>query len=523
MVDGGEPRRRHDPAFAALVALSSVGLFVAAAAYRGGQVAAPAAGIVAVGLPALAIGFVSAIVLARRGFVLRWRTMVSSIVLVILFVPVGRYELPGGAAFQLEPYRVLVAAVAVLWFACLLVQPQTRTHPSGFAGPLSAVAFAVLLSVCVNAGRVAELGISTDIVKTLTFFASFFVVMFFVSSALDSLEDIDSVVTTLVVGGAVVGVFTLIESRTGFNIFNHLQRVLPILHFDEAGLPDQLEQRGGSHRALASSQHPIALGAALVLLLPLGVYLARKRGTRIWWGLVVITALGVLATAARTATVMLLVEVVVLLALQPRAMFRLWPWAIPFLLVVHIAVPGTLGGLKDSFLPRGGLVAEQQQGAGTYGSNRLADLGPGLEEIRRKPYIGQGFGTRITQRSNPKHNAPILDNEWLGWTMQTGLAGFLALVWLFVRAVRRLSRAALRADGEESWLFAALAASIAAFAFGMLTYDALSFTQVTFVLFIQLGLAAAALRVAAPGDGARARRPVVSAAGAHAGAPPLSA
>ena len=522
MRDGGASRRRYDPGFAALIALGSVGLFLAAAAYRGGQVEAPAAGVVAVGLPALAIGLVSAVVLARRGFVLRWRTLVSSIVVVILFVPVGRYALPGGAAFQLEPYRVLVAAVAVLWFACLLIQPQTRTHSSGFAGPLAAVAFAVLLSVCVNAGRVAELGVSTDIVKTLTFFASFIIVMLFVSSSLDTVEDIDAVVATLVVGGGVVAAFTIIESRTGFNAFNHLQRFVPVLQFDAAALPDQLEQRGASHRALASAQHPIALGAALTLLLPLGVYLARKRGGRIWWGLVGLTALGVLATAARTATVMLLVEVVVLLALQPRAMFRLWPWAIPFLLVVHIAVPGTLGGLKDSFLPRGGLVAEQQQGAGTYGSNRLADLGPGLEEIRRKPYIGQGFGTRITERSNPKHNAPILDNEWLGWTMQTGLAGFLALAWLFVRAVRRLSRAALRTRGEQSWLYAALAASIAAFAFGMLTYDALSFTQVTFLLFIQLGLAGASLRIGAPEmTKTRARGDAVS--GAQAGAPRRSA
>ena len=45
---------------------------------------------------------------------------------------------------------------------------------------------------------------------------------------------------------------------------------------------------------------------------------------------------------------------------------------------------------------------------------------------------------------------------------------------------------------------------ITAFGFGMITFDAFSFTQATFLWFIMLGLGAAALRLAGePAQGAR--------------------
>jgi hypothetical protein len=45
---------------------------------------------------------------------------------------------------------------------------------------------------------------------------------------------------------------------------------------------------------------------------------------------------------------------------------------------------------------------------------------------------------------------------------------------------------------------AGLAAAITAYGIGMITYDAFAFTQVTFLLFIMLGLGIAAARVYAP-------------------------
>ena len=66
--------------------------------------------------------------------------------------------------------------------------------------------------------------------------------------------------------------------------------------------------------------------------------------------------------------------------------------------------------------------------------------------------------------------------------------GTLALMWIFVRCIRRLARHARMADGPESWLAATLAASLTAYAVGMVTFDAFAFIQVTLFAFFVLGL-----------------------------------
>jgi len=171
--------------------------------------------------------------------------------------------------------------------------------------------------------------------------------------------------------------------------------------------------------------------------------------------------------------------------------------------VVHFARPSTLGSLRDSFLPKQGLIAQQGGRAGTRGSGRIADLGPGLSESARHPILGVGFGTRITDRG-PKQNALILDNQWLSTLLETGYAGLLGWAWLFWRFVRRPSAAARAEDDPRAWLFTAFAASISGFAVGMLTYDAFSFIQVTFLAYLVIGLGAASLQDRSPASPALA-------------------
>jgi polysaccharide biosynthesis protein PslJ len=169
------------------------------------------------------------------------------------------------------------------------------------------------------------------------------------------------------------------------------------------------------------------------------------------------------------------------------------------LLLVHFALPSTLGSLRASFFPKHGLIAQQAARAGTRGSGRLADLGPGLTESARHPVFGVGFGTRITDRG-PKQNSVILDNQWLSTLLETGYLGLFGWVWLFTRFIRRTFAAARAADPERPWLFAAFSASIAGFAIGMVTYDAFSFIQVTFFGYLVIALGATSLQAQARRD-----------------------
>jgi O-antigen ligase len=96
---------------------------------------------------------------------------------------------------------------------------------------------------------------------------------------------------------------------------------------------------------------------------------------------------------------------------------------------------------------------------------------------------------------NPKFNAPILDNQWLGWMLETGLLGIAALLWLVMRATWRFGKAGRADPSDHGWLLASLSASIFAFGIGMLTYDAFAFTQTVIMMFVLLGVGAAALRL----------------------------
>jgi O-antigen ligase len=190
---------------------------------------------------------------------------------------------------------------------------------------------------------------------------------------------------------------------------------------------------------------------------------------------------------------MFLVVAVVFIWLRPRETRRLWPAIFPILLAIHFVLPGTLGALKQSFVPAGGLVAQQKSQAGKSGSGRIADLGPGLREWSHSPLVGEGFGTRVVDATTKGPQANVLDDQWLQSLLETGAVGFFGWLWLFCRAVRRFGKEAKQDDSERGWLLTALAAGVAAYAVGMMTYDAFSFIQVTFLLFIFIGLGSALL------------------------------
>jgi O-antigen ligase len=394
--------------------------------------------------------------------------------------------MPGDLPFELEPYRLVVAVLAAAWFTSLLVDRRVRLRRSGLEGPLGLFAVACVASVVVNGPRISSLGVDAEVTKKLTFFASFFIIFYLVVSVSRRDGAIDLLAKSFVSAGAVVAAFAIVETRSGYNLFDHLAGVVPFIQIGEYPASGT---RGGQIRATGSAQHPIALGAVLVMLAPLALYLARTSGRMRWYAAGSLLALGSLATISRTSILMLIVVGVVFLWLRPKETKRLWPVLIPAVAVIHFALPGALGTIKSAFFPEGGLIADQQRSAGTRGSGRIADLGPALAEWSEQPLLGQGFGTRIVDRG--KDNAQILDNQWLKSLLETGVIGFAALLWLYGRAVRRFGRLARDDLTPRGWLLASITASLAAFAVGMFTYDAFSFIQVTFVSFLLLALGAA--------------------------------
>ena len=96
--------------------------------------------------------------------------------------------------------------------------------------------------------------------------------------------------------------------------------------------------------------------------------------------------------------------------------------------------------------------------------------------------------------TDPRRNSFILDDEWLSSTLELGIVGVIAWVWIFGRFCSRAIRAARSGDDDVHWMLAALAASVVSFAVGMAFFDAFSFIQVTFLMIILLGLGSVLLR-----------------------------
>lgn len=487
------------PSFAPLALISGVLAILLAALLSGSFVHLAVTLLVLIAL-ASATGFTA----------VGWPRLFAALFVIILLIPIRRYALPGNLPFQLEPYRVFVILLVVGWAASLLVDRRVRPRWTGFEWPLGIIVGAMVASIVANPGRVQAA--SVEVNKSFTFFLSFLLLLYVLCSTIRRLGDVDRLVKTLVVAGAVVALSALVEARTGFNVFNHLGRVIPYLR--DLGDVGGFQRVGTAKlRVFASAQHPIALSAAFVMLSTLAVYLAHRYRQRRWILCVFLFAAACASTVSRTGIVMCVVAALVFLWLRPRETRRLWPAVLPLLVAIHFVLPGTLGAIKQSFFPAGGLVAEQSVSPGSSGSGRLADVGPAIAEWKVQPLFGEGFGTRVTFPTGAfATRSSILDDQWLGTLLETGALGAFGWLWFFVRAVRRFGREAKRDETDRGWLLASLTAGVAAFGVGMVTYDAFSFIQVTFLLFIFVGLGCAALaespiRLAAPeGDKSPARR-----------------
>lgn len=424
---------------------------------------------------------------------LEWHVLLGALIAVIMFIPIKRYLLPGGLPVDFEPYRALVGLMIIGWLAVVLADPAIRLRGGAIGLPLGAVLLTAFASIAMNGGRVRELGVSAEVIKALSFLLSFVLLYFLIVSVVTTRQRVDLLIKLLVAGGAVVALGAIYESRTGYNVFDHWAEVVPVLTYEEDAQRAEEMLRAGNVRVYGSSQHPIALAAALAMLVPLGVYLAVTLRKRRWWAATVLVGLGAMATISRTGVIMLVVFGLVFLWLRRRETMRMAPLLLPALVVVYVAVPGALGSLYGGFFGHGlkGTLTEQQESvkyAELQSDGRLADIAPTLEETAKQPLLGQGYGSRVAGV-----NARLLDNQWLLTLVETGLLGFAAWFWVFKRSIGRLKRAAKTDTTARGWLCVALAASIYSFAVGMLTYDAFSFVQVTFFLIILLGITAVVL------------------------------
>ena len=112
-----------------------------------------------------------------------------------------------------------------------------------------------------------------------------------------------------------------------------------------------------------------------------------------------------------------------------------------------------------------------------------------------RPTSGRGIGSGGTAWPRRSRSWTTSGSATL---LEIGAVGALGLLWLFCRAVRRLAAARALGPRADGWLIPPWRPSLAAYAVGMLTFDAFAFIQVTFLAFIMLGFTAVATARGAP-------------------------
>jgi hypothetical protein len=434
-----------------------------------------------------------------------WANALAALFLVFWLIPMKSYGLPVNLPFALEPYRLFLLALFLIWIAALVVG-KGRLSAAGHGGPILFLFLVALASMILNLNKIADLaGSQTDALKPMSFFIGFLFVYMLVASTTQGLPAIDRLVRTLVVGGSIVAVAAIYESARRYNVFDHLDQWIPVLVKTEREVD---AVRGGRLRVYASAQHPIALGCALTMMVPLAVYLAQharsKWATYGWLGATILLATGAFATISRTIVVMGIVMILMWLMLRRRQIQRFWPLVFMLPVVVHFVAPGALGGIWKAFFPEGGLVSSAGGRAGETGSGRFADYGAARMLWEQSPLVGNGSGyqglipveagRRIAEGQQAVTTASnlIFDNAYLTALVELGILGVIGLVWLGFGAAFKLGRAAKKTDGPAGDLMAVCAVSCAGFAASMYLFDAIAFVQATlvFVVIAALGMCA---------------------------------
>ena len=411
-------------------------------------------------------------------------TAYLKVFLVLLFVlPSGLVFGPLGAAGA--PASVLAMVMFFWWFNARLA-PGLGVHRGPQPMRYAMYGFQVVVGLSYVAGMSRaitpeEISSSDRAILGLVAWSGILLVA---ADGLRSRKALTSLLRFLVGCGEFLGVLGLVQFFTGFNPVGAI--VIPGLTVHRPY--GELAERSDFPRVVGTASHPIEFGVVLTLILPLAMHYAwngpASERRRRWLGVLVIGA-ALPMTVARSAILgAAIVLLVLLFTLEPAQRRSILKWLPVFLVALRIMVPGLLGTIRSLF-------ANVQNDPSTL--DRTADYAAVSHYIAARPILGQGIGTYLPETNR------TLDNAYLGWMIEVGVVGLLALLGLVVTGVVLCFRIRARTvDAEYRSLAGALAAALLAALVTYATFDGLGFAMCTGVMFLLLGATGALWRLTTP-------------------------
>lgn len=246
--------------------------------------------------------------------------------------------------------------------------------------------------------------------------------------------------------------------------------------------------RSGFLRPFGTAAHPLEFGLATSIMLAVSLHVAldptwRSSAFRRWFPVV---ALGLVVplTIARSA----------IIACTVMSFFLVPQWSPRFRRIAAIiaafagigffvTVPGLLGAIKSLFTG----ISDNASIDSRTDSYALA-----WEFIGRSPIIGRGFGT-----FNSSYR--ILDNQYLGFLIDTGFLGLTCLLGLYLAGVIVALRArSMTDDMTLRSLSTTLAATLCASGVSLAFFDGFAFPMFWGTASLLLGLSSLVRKIVAP-------------------------
>lgn len=310
--------------------------------------------------------------------------------------------------------------------------------------------------------------------RALLIFASLVGVALVITDGVDSRHRLDQLLRRTVGLGALMALIGHIQFFLGTNFAESLR--LPGMSLNNEFF--EVDERNSFTRVNATATHPIEFGVMMGVLLPLALHYAlhaERRRRPLAWAMVVLIGVAGPVSVSRSSVVAMGVGLAVMAvgwnARQRKLAVLI---AIPGLLAMRSAVPGLLGTLRGLFSGWG------EDSSITYRTNDYDRI---FELVSDRFLFGRGPGTFIPSRYF------VVDNQYLVSLVETGIVGFLGLVFLVASVIGACIGVRRRARDEETRHLAL--ALVSAFAAGVVasgTYDSLApafgiFGAVLFVLF----------------------------------------
>jgi O-antigen ligase len=412
--------------------------------------------------------------------------MVLSVFAAVLTLLPGRYVL--GALGAAGTPAGIMAVLCLCWYLFAMLTP--RTTPIRGRQPVRLIillfAAAILVSYAVAMTRTLPALELNGADRGLILLAGWAGVALLAADGISTLDRLETLRRRLVAGGTVMAVLGVTQFFTGLDLAGYI--AIPGL--TSSASYTSLLQRDEFNRPMATATHPIEFGVVLAMLLPLAVHGAmyagaRPRGRR--WLQVALIATALPMTVSRSAILGLAVAALVVLPTwSGRQRRRAYAVMLIFTFAMRVAIPGLLGTVTS-------LITEIGTDSSTVA--RTDDYSAVGQALAAHPWFGQGFGTYLPQTYR------ILDNQYLGSLIETGIIGLLALIvvlfsgWFLARAARRAST--LPAHRHLAQCFAA-ASAVAIFSYG--TFDAFGFPMVANLTFLIVGCCGALWRLTRMGD-----------------------